>query len=328
MFVGISWGQETNSILNEIEEIKAELLQEASKRREREEYQPLWQGDFEALQKQVKDLMVNNSRLSIQQRELENELSGLEAEVNSNEKINRELSAQIDEFKELSDQKVWDAKVSAQEKQFQERLGLKNNDLLGLDAKIRYLEQKIFLARSKLRMMGVDDVSDKLLALQEERDILEAKILSQTQYEKELMQKILQVKSGKVQLDPDVAELRNEIGELSREIAELEDKQRSITDISGFTAKEQVEILTRQKEDMAAENERLIAKIHEYQKSEKLGIGNKRIKELVEQISAVDAANIKLNEEIEYLRENIAILRTRVKKMEYQADKLKAMKGK
>ncbi len=79
---------------------------------------------------------------------------------------------------------------------------------------------------------------------------------------------------------------------------------------------------------MASENERLLAKIHEYQKSEKLGIDNARVKELVEQISAVDAANIQLNEEIGYLRENIAILRTRVKRMEYQADKLKAMKGK
>lgn len=328
MFVGVSWGQQTNSVASEIEEIKAELMQEASKRRELEEYQPIWQGDLEALQQQVNDLMAQNARLSIEQRELENELPKLEAEVNEKEKINKELAAKVGVLKELSDDKAWDAKVFAQDRQAQERLSIKNNELMRYDDKIKYLEQKISVARSKLKMMGVNDVSDQLLALQEERDILEAKILSQSQHEKELMQKILQIKSEKTQLDPDVAALRNEIEELSREIAGLEDKQRSMTGKSGFTVKEQVEILSKQKEDMASENERLLAKIHEYQKSEKLGIDNARVKELVEQISAVDAANIQLNEEIGYLRENIAILRTRVKKMEYQADKLKAMKGK
>ncbi len=228
-FVGISWGQETNSVASEIAEIKAELMQEASKRRDREEYQPLWQGDLEALQKQVNDLMAQNARLSIQQRELESELPKLEAEVNEKEKINQELSAKVGGLKELSDEKVWDAKVSAQDREARERLGIKNNELMGYDAKIKYLEQKISVARSKLKLMGINDVSDQLLALQEERDILEAKILSQSQNEKELMQKILQIKSEKTQLDPNVAALRNEIEELSREIAGLEDIQRSMT---------------------------------------------------------------------------------------------------
>lgn len=326
-FVGISWAQQTNSIASEIEEVKAELLQEASKRREREEYHPIWQGNLEALQQQVNDLMAQNARLSIQQRELESELPKLETEVNEKEKINQDLSIKVNGLKELSDEKVWDAKVSAQDREALKRLSIKNNELMEYDAKIKYLEQKISVARSKLRLMGVNDVSDQLLALQEERDLLEAKLLSQSQHEKELMQKILQIKSEKTQLDPNVAALRNEIEELSREIAGLEDKQRSIAGKSGFTVKEQIEILTKQKEDLSSENDRLLAKIHEYQKSEKLGIDNKRVKELVEQISAVDAANIQLNEEIGYLRENIAILRTRVKRMEYQADKLKAMKG-
>ncbi len=327
MTVGISWGQETNSTVSEIDVIKAELLQEASRKRDSEQYKPIWQGDLDALQKQLNEQMAQNARLSIEQRELESEIARLEVEVKDKEKINEELAAKVGSLKELADEKAWSMKVSAHEHEAQKQMSLKNNELQTYDTKIKYLENKIAVARLKLRLMGVTDNSDELLALQEERDLLEAKIVSQTEREKELMAKILQIKDEKKELDPGVAALRNEIEELSRQIAELEDKQNSMTDRSGFTVKEQVEILTKQKEDMAAENERLLAKIHNYQKSEKLGIGNQRIKELVESISAVDAANIQLNNEIGYLRENIAILRTRVKKMEFHAEKLKAMKG-
>lgn len=327
MAAGISWGQETNSTILEIDAVKAELLQEGSKRRSSEGYQPKWQGDLDVLHKQLNEHMAQNARLSIEHRELENEIARLEVEVRDKEKVNEELAAKVGGLKELADEKAWSVKVSDQEHEAQKQMSLKNHELQSYDTKIKYLENKIAVARLKLRLMGVEDNSDELLVLQEERDLLEAKILIQTEREKELMSKILQIKDEKKELDPGVAALRNEIEELSRQIAELEDKQRSMTDKSGFTVREQVEILTKQKEDMAAENERLVAKIHNYQKSEKLGIGNQRIKELVESISAVDAANIQINEEIGYLRENIAILRTRVKKVEFHAEKLKAMKG-
>ena len=58
-----------------------------------------------------------------------------------------------------------------------------------------------------------------------------------------------------------------------------------------------------------------------------MGIENQRIKDLVEATSAVDTANSELTEAISYLRENVAILKTRVKKLEYQSEALKAIKG-
>lgn len=323
-----SWGEQTKGIPPEAEEVKVELMQEASRLRDRDLYEPAWQENFEILHKQVNDQMAQNARLNIQQKEMEKEIARLQTEVEEKEKIGRELSVQVAELKVLADDKAWETKTSERERFFQQQMAVKNNELQTLQQKISFLDDKTAVVRSKLRMMGVKDNADELLAIQQERDLLEAKLLSQSQREKELMQKILQTKSERKGLDPAVATLRSEMEELSRQIAELEDKQKSVVGPSGFTLKEQVEILIKQKEDMAAENERLLGKIQSYQKNQKLGIENQRIKELVESISAVDAANIRLNEEIGLLRENIAILRTRVKKMEYQAEKLRAMKGK
>ena len=59
-----------------------------------------------------------------------------------------------------------------------------------------------------------------------------------------------------------------------------------------------------------------------------MGIENKRVKDLVEAISAVDAANNDLNEEIKNLNENIIILKMRVKKLEYKDESMRAIRGK
>lgn len=71
---------------------------------------------------------------------------------------------------------------------------------------------------------------------------------------------------------------------------------------------------------MAIDNAQLKAKIDKYKKDQKMGIENHRIKNLVEAISAVDAANSGLTDEIGYLRENIAILKNRVKRLNRQAE--------
>jgi cell division protein FtsB len=57
-----------------------------------------------------------------------------------------------------------------------------------------------------------------------------------------------------------------------------------------------------------------------------MGIANQRIKALVDEMSSIDLQNNQLREEIGALKENIAILRSHVKKLEYQTDAINAMK--
>ena len=328
LYFKLCWAEEKVSSNAEIERVKAELFQEAAEDQEKEEYQPVWQKDFEALQRQAHDAMAQNMRLNIEHKLLEKETIKLRQEIKDRQKKNQDLRKKVDDLKELSNEKAWKAKVLAQERRSQEDLDIKNKELQEHERKIKFLEQKIVVARLKLKLMGVEDHSDKLLSLQEERDILEAKIASQTEKEKSLMEKITQVKNENKPLDPAVAGLRSEIDALRKEISGLERLHNGMIGKSGLTPQEQIKILTEQKANIETENSNLKAKVDKYRNSQKMGIENQQIKDLVEATSAVDTANGELTEEINYLRENVAILKVRVKKLEYQAEALKAIKGK
>ena len=173
LYLKLCWAQEKGSLVPEVEQVKAELLQEASEDRNKDEYQPTWQKDFETLQRQAQDAMAQNIRLNIEYKLLEKETVKLSKEVKDRQEKNQDFRKKVGELKDLSNAGAWKAKVLAQERQFQNDLDIKNKELRERDSKIKFLEQKIAVARLKLRLMGVEDHSDKLLSLQEERDTLE-----------------------------------------------------------------------------------------------------------------------------------------------------------
>lgn len=309
-----------NAKLSEVEQVKSELFEETAQISSVPNYRPQWQEDMITVQLQANNLMAQNIRLSLEQKTLQKEILNLEANLQDKQKKNRELRIKIGGHQALLDEKAWKTKTSVDDRRQQEDLSLKNSELKDYESKIKYLEQKIEVARLKLKLMGVEDNSDKLLAVQEERDILEAHIIGQREKEEALRDNIRKFRDERKPIDPAVAVLRDEIDALRKEIVALETKNKMIASQTGPTPEEQIRILTKQQEGMAIDNAQLKAKIDKYKKDQKMGIENHRIKNLVEAISAVDAANSGLTDEIGYLRENIAILKNRVKRLNRQAE--------
>lgn len=320
--------QEKGPAVSEIEQVKAELMQKVVENQKKQEYRPKWQEDFKTMQMQANDSMAKNIKLDVEYKLLKKEELKLQSEVKERHDKNQDLSRKASEQQEMLDENKWNAKTASQARQFQESIAGKNKELEDYERKIQFLEQKIAVARLKLKLMGVEDYSDKLLAMQEERDLLEARIVSQTDKEKNLAVKIQEIKGGNKTLDPAVAGVRADIDSLRKEIDGLQRQERGMVGKSGPTPQEQIKILTDQKSDLLTENSNLKAKINKYTNSQKMGIENKRIKDLIEAMSAVDTANSGLDDEISYLKENIAILKVRVKKLEYQSEALDAIKGK
>lgn len=314
--------------LSEVEQIKQELYQQVIENERRYNYEPQWQNDFEMLQLEANGYMAQNLKLDTESKLLEQEELKLKAAIKEESSKNQELRKKLGAQLEVLDEQKWKGKVKDEERRLQESIASKSKELKEYERDIKSLEQSIGVTRMKLKLMGIEDHSDQLLALQHERDIIEAQIVGQTEQEKELAAKIAEFKSGHKTLDPTVAALRTEIEALRQEISDLELKQESMVSKSGPTPTEQVRILTEQKDNIVAENDRLKGRIEKYKSEQKMGIDNKKTKDLIEAISAVDAANNELNEEISHLKENIIILKVRIKKLEYQADSLKAMKSK
>jgi hypothetical protein len=69
----LSWAQERGASVSEIEQVKAELLQQVVENQKKQEYRPKWQEDFEAMQVQANDSMAQNTRLNIEYKLLEKE---------------------------------------------------------------------------------------------------------------------------------------------------------------------------------------------------------------------------------------------------------------
>ena len=324
----LSSAQGQGASVSEIEQVKAELLQRVVENQKKQEYKPKWQEDFEVMQVQANDSVARNIRLNIEYKLLEKEALRLQDEVKERHDKNRDLRKKTDQQQEMLDEKRWKAKIASTQQQAQEAIAGKNKELEDYERNIKSLEQKIAVARLKLKLMGVVDYSDKLLAMQEERDVLEATIVAQTEKEKILASKVQKIKDGNKTLDPVVAGLRAEIGLLRKDIDGLERQGSGMVGKSGPTPQEQIRILTEQKSNLLTENSNLQDKINKYTDSKKMGIENKQIKDLIEAMAAVDEANSELNEEINYLKENVTILKVRVKKLEYQAEALDAIKGK
>jgi chromosome segregation ATPase len=320
--------QEQGPPVSEIEQVKAELLRKVVENQKKQVYKPKWQEDFEAMQLQVNDAMAQDIKLNIEHKILEKEALRLKSEVQDKYERYQKLKKNTDEQREMLDEKKWKAKIASQEQEFQEAIAERNKKLEGYERRIKSLEQKITVARLKLKLKGINDDSDKLLAMQQERDVLEAEIIGQSDKEKILAEKIQKINDENKTLDPAVAGIRSEIDVLRSEIEEKQRKQDAMIGTSGPTPQEQIRILEYQKANLITENDSLKAKIDQYRDSQKMGIENKQIKDLIEAMSAVDTANNELNEEINYLKENIVILKVRVKKLEYQAEALKALKGK
>ena len=143
------WAEEAVSPVSEVEQVKAELLQEASEERRKEEYQPKWQKDFEVMQRQANDAMAQNIKLNLEHKRLEEETIRLGQEVKERQEKNQDLKSKVGELKDLSNDKVWKTKVLAQERRSQDELDTKNKELQEHEGKIKFLEQKIAVARFK-----------------------------------------------------------------------------------------------------------------------------------------------------------------------------------
>lgn len=319
---------QNETTLSDVEQVKAELYQQASENRKRQEYNPQWQKDFEDLQLKVNEEMARNMRLNIEQKLLAKEEVRLKKELTERQALNLDLKTKLQEQEYLQDEQKWKADQASQEREYQALILEKNQALKVSQREIRSLEDKITVTQLKLKLMGVEDYSERLLAIQKERDWLEAQIISQQEKEKDLSAKIKEVKDSGKKMDPAVAQLKTQIDALREDLRQLEKKQNAMIGKSGPTPQENIEILTKQKEDLVEENNRIKAKIDKYKTSEKMGIENKRIKDLVEAISAVDSANNELSQEAKYLSENIIILKMRIKKLEYRQESMESIRGK
>ena len=325
----LSFAQEQmNSSVSEVEQVKLELFQQANENSKRQEYHPQWQQDFESLQLKLNEEVARNMRLSIEQKLLMREEVRIKKELSEKQALNDDLKSKVQAQEYLQDEKRWKENLAAQERSFQQILLEKNKALKDSQREIKSLEDKISVAQLKLKLMGVEDYSDRLMAIQQQRDFLEAQIISQEEKEKDLVSKIKEIKDSGMKMDPAVVEIKTEIDALQEELKQLEKKQNALIGKTGPTPQEQIEILTKQKADIITENNGIKAKIEKYKKSQKMGIENKEIKDLIDSISAVDSANNELNDEVKYLSENIIILKMRIKKLEYRQESINAIKGK
>ncbi len=328
-FSNLSFSQvNKDAPLSDIEQVKAELFEKVAENRKSQEYKPDWQKDFESLQFKLNDEIARNMRLNIEQKILQNEETKLKKELQDKQKKSLDLESKVHDQVELQDQKKWKARIADEQKQFEKQLADKNRELKENQRDLKLVEDKVTVAQLKLKLMGVEDYSDKLLAVQQQRDLLEAQLISQEEKEKNLIEKIKEIKGSRKKMDPSLAALKTEIDGLREELKQIEKKQNALTGKSGPSAQEQIEILSKQRASLVRENIEIKAKIDRYKSSQKMGIENKRVKDLVEAISAVDAANNDLNEEIKNLNENIIILKMRVKKLEYKDESMRAIRGK
>lgn len=310
------------------EAVKAELFKEVNIDTSYESYKPQWQKGFDAMRMKSNEEMARSLKLSIEQKDLERQIEKLSREYETSQNNNQELQTKIEGQEGITDDKKWKAKTAETERILKDEQAAKNKELAQSRKDMKLLQDKIDVIRLKLKMMGVEDLSDARFALQQERNFLEAKIITNDEKLKDLSEKIDAIKSRGLNLDPKVAQAKAEIESLRKDLGQLEDQQKALTGASGLSLADTIEVLRRQKIDVQKSSDEVKAKVLKYRSSQKMGIENNQIKKLVEAISAVDSANMALNDEISDLTENITILKVRIKRMEYKTETVKALKDK
>ncbi|MBL8012928.1 MAG: hypothetical protein JNN05_03690 [Candidatus Omnitrophica bacterium] len=328
MYAGNLFAQEVPVVdSTQVQEVKEELFKEVSIEGRREPYKPQWQKDFDAMRLKSNEEMARSLKLSIEQKKLELAIEKLTSEYVASQSRKQDLQIKISAQQELLDEKKWKASVGRKEGAFKNAQVQRDNELAQCRKDIQLLQDKIDVTRLKLKMMGIEDLSDARLALQQERNILEAKIIGNEEKLRDLSAKILAIKSRGMKLDPRVEQVKKEIESSRTDLRQMEEQQKELKGTSGVSLEDTIEILRRQKIDVQKSTDEVKGKVLKYRKSQKMGIENNRIKKLIESISAVDAANSALNDEISNLTENITILKVRIKRLEYKNEAMKALKG-
>jgi len=314
--------------IKDVEQVKADLEARVLASR-REAYTPAWQNDFNDLHIQSAALLQENGRLSQEHQSLQDEFMRLQKEIEEQENKNRSLQEDVDGKKALRDGKLHKKNVDTQQ-QRQKELNDRNAELVEYNRKIDLVEKKIALGRMKLKSLDVDGNADQTMQIQEELDRGNAELEENNNRATALKEKLEKFSADEKELNPAVLNLKEEIDALRLEIAALENLDRtSRPSVSAaVSAEEKINALTQKKADLQADLKVIQARMTKIKNSEEMGIANQRVKKLVGTISEVDAENERLREEARYLQENIVILKSHVKKLEYQADAINSMKGK
>jgi chromosome segregation ATPase len=308
---------------DEVKKVRAEMDAQYEKwaDEQREQYLPKWDEHVTDMNLLAERLVAENDRLAREQQSLLEEWKVVEADLQKQKNANADLRAEISRKKDLMDDKRWKEKAAGQVKALQQELDDKNKELQELDRQAGSLGKKIQLGQLKLASLGVDvSPIDARLKGEEEITQLRSKLSETGDRERVLKYKLEQFKDQ--DLDPKVAALRDEIDGLNKKIAEAQTAGRK----PQADPQAELHALEQKKADLEQETGRLKQELDKIEKAQAMGIANQRIKALVDDMSAVDVQNNQLREEIAMLKENIAILKGHVKKLEYQADAINAMK--
>ncbi len=309
----------------EIQKVKKELdaRYEAWAEERRENYAPGWDDKIQDVQIRANGLLIENERLAREQQSLLIEYKRIEADIKAQKDANEELREKIDAKQTLLEDKRWKEKANFQLKEWQKALDEKTKELESYNRQLSSLDKKTELGRLKLISLGVDikPIEEKLEAANEIERLRE-QIAETDDREKVLRYKLERLAKSDTPLDPKVAAIKSEIDALNEKIA----KARKPGDQAPQT-EDELTALTRQQEELKQENARLKTALDKIEHDQTMGIANQRIKDIVDEMSEVDRQNNELKEEMEALKENITILKSHVKKLEYQAEAINAMKG-
>jgi chromosome segregation ATPase len=309
----------------EVQKVKKELdaRYEAWSEERRENYAPGWDDKIQDVQIRANGLLIENERLAREQQALLAEYKRLEADLQAQKSANEALREKIDAKRTLLEDKRWKEKANAQLKEWQKTLDEKAKELESYNRQLSSLDKKTELGRLKLISLGVDvkPIEEKLEAANEIERLRE-QIAEADDRERVLRYKLEQMIKSDKPLDPKVAALKDEIDTLNAKIGKAE---RS--DAQASQPEDELTVLLRKKEELQKENARLQAALEKIEHDQTMGIANQRIKDIVDEMSEVDRQNNELKEEMEALKENIIILRSHVKRLEYQTEAVNAMKG-
>ena len=315
----------------EVQQVKADLAAQVSAS-QRETYVPTWQKDFNNLHIQAAALLEENARLSRENGSFQAELARLQKEIEEQENKNRSLREDVDIKKELLSGKSRKKDIHAQQ-QLQKRIADKNEKLAQYNRKIDIVDRKIALGKMKLKTLDTNDDTDQILVIEEELDRDHAELAENDHRVAELKEEIEHLSVDDKELNPAVLNLKEEIDTLQLDVAALE-KRGPTGDVVApapvvaLNVEEKISDLTKKKETLQADLQEIQEKMTKIKNSQEMGIVNKRVKDLVETISEIDAENEQMREGIKYLQENIVILKSHVKKLEYQSEAVNSMKGK
>ena len=314
---------------DEVAKVKADLeaQYETWADERRKNYVPKWDDHLGDLGIKANALVVENERLSHDEQSLKDEWKALSEEIEKQRSINQGFQAQIDGKKNLMEDKNWKQNAGGQLKQWERKLDNGNKELEDYNRQISSLDKKIKLGKLKLASLGVDygPIGEQLKA-EEDAINLRSELDQAADREKVLKYKRDQYKAAETAIDPKVAALKNEIDVLNIQIRDARDggKKPAVKE----DPRQQIEALKSKKEELLKDIENLKVSLEKIEHAQDMGIANQRVKALVDEMSTIEMENSQIQDEMGILKENITILKNHVKKLEYQAESINALKGK